>query len=38
LGLKVGGAVERQNKREMSKKKMTEKRGLAGKESVEDGK
>jgi hypothetical protein len=37
LGLKGCGAMERQNKREISKKKMTEKRGLAGKESAEDG-
>jgi hypothetical protein len=37
LGLKVGGAVERQNKKEMSRKKITEKRGLAGNESAEDG-
>jgi hypothetical protein len=37
LGLKVGGAVERQNKKEMSRKKITEKRGLAGNESSKDG-
>jgi hypothetical protein len=37
FGLKVCGAVERQNKREMSRQKITEKRGLAGNESSEDG-
>jgi hypothetical protein len=37
LGLKVGGAVERQNKKEMSRKKTIEKRGLAGNESSEEG-
>jgi hypothetical protein len=37
LGLKVGCAVERQNKKEMSRKKIPEKRGLPGNESAKDG-
>jgi hypothetical protein len=37
LGLKVCGAVERQNEKEMSRKKITGKRGLAVNESAEDG-